>query len=216
MKGGACFPAWSPDGQRIAFNGDPNNLQPANRFGPTQIFVMDADGSHITPIAEGAGVARWSPDGTQLLFCRQILRHSGPHQGTPNNSLSVWIASVDGSRLMRVPGLVLQESGVAWLNNGNAIAFTSRDDKGRRVIKSVRPDGTGSILLVDSKGVDLFNPTLSPDGSELFAEANPIITAFNRNAYNEPSIVLFDLKKKTSILIAQGLNPSILWQPQAQ
>ena len=32
-------PAWSPDGKRIAFS--------SNRFGATEIFVMDADGTNV-------------------------------------------------------------------------------------------------------------------------------------------------------------------------
>jgi TolB protein len=57
------WPAWSPDGKRIAFA--------SNRGGNQQIYVMDADGSHVTPVIHREGRAtapRWTPDGTALYF----------------------------------------------------------------------------------------------------------------------------------------------------
>lgn len=57
------WPAWSPDGARIAFA--------SNRGGNQQIYVMDADGSHVTPVVHREGRAtapRWSPDGKALYF----------------------------------------------------------------------------------------------------------------------------------------------------
>ena len=57
------WPAWSPDGTRIAFA--------SNRGGNQQIYVMDADGSHVTPVVHREGRAtapRWTPDGQALYF----------------------------------------------------------------------------------------------------------------------------------------------------
>jgi hypothetical protein len=48
-------PAWSPDGRRIAFSDR------------GAIFVMEADGSHLAKLSNGAE-PRWSPDGQWLLF----------------------------------------------------------------------------------------------------------------------------------------------------
>ena len=57
------WPAWSPDGTRIAFA--------SNRRGNQQIFVMDADGGNVTPVVHKEGRAtapKWSPDGKTLYF----------------------------------------------------------------------------------------------------------------------------------------------------
>ncbi|NNM77472.1 hypothetical protein HJG53_11195 [Sphingomonas sp. ID1715] len=57
------WPAWSPDGKRIAFAG--------NRRSNYQIFVMDADGGNVrlTANTEGRATApHWSPDGRTIYF----------------------------------------------------------------------------------------------------------------------------------------------------
>jgi TolB protein len=57
------WPAWSPDGKRIAFAG--------NRNSNYQIFVMDADGGNVRLAANTEGRAtapRWSPDGRTIYF----------------------------------------------------------------------------------------------------------------------------------------------------
>lgn len=63
------WPAWSPDGERIAFAG--------NRNGNYQIFLMRADGSDVRLVANTDGRAtspKWTPDGRSIYFtnCRNV------------------------------------------------------------------------------------------------------------------------------------------------
>ena len=59
------LPAFSPDGRRIALAGK-------NSQGDTHLFVMNADGSNLTPVTEGAGelniMPRWGNDSETLYF----------------------------------------------------------------------------------------------------------------------------------------------------
>jgi Tol biopolymer transport system component len=59
------FPTYSPDGRRIALMG-------RNSRGDTQLSVMNADGSNLTPVTDGAGelniMPRWGSDGETLYF----------------------------------------------------------------------------------------------------------------------------------------------------
>lgn len=67
------WPAWSPDGKRIAFASN-------RRSHGYQIFVMDEDGSNVRLIAntEGRGTApRWSPDGKTIYFTNCVEKDYG-------------------------------------------------------------------------------------------------------------------------------------------
>jgi len=60
-----AFPRYSPDGGRIALAG-------RNSRGEMHLFVMDADGSNLTAVTDGAGELnikpQWSGDGETLYF----------------------------------------------------------------------------------------------------------------------------------------------------
>ena len=68
---GGYQPSWSPDGQQILFS----SFKSGSSIGPA-LWVMDADGSnpHLLYKAEGSSRAlegnhaRWSPDGSQVVF----------------------------------------------------------------------------------------------------------------------------------------------------
>ena len=66
-------PAWSPDGRRIAFV---TSAPGEDAFG---LYVMDADGSHLTKVHEVRDVSyapplSWTPDGERIVFW-------GPNRG---------------------------------------------------------------------------------------------------------------------------------------
>ncbi|MGH9821533.1 MAG: TolB family protein, partial [Pyrinomonadaceae bacterium] len=63
------WPAWSPDGTRIAFA--------SNRNSSYQIFTMNPDGSGVKLVAntEGRGTApQWGRDGKRIYFpiCKNV------------------------------------------------------------------------------------------------------------------------------------------------
>jgi len=60
---GDVFPAWSPDGRRIAFQSD--------RDGEFEIYVINADGSNLTRLTGNPAkdvFPAWSPDGSHIAF----------------------------------------------------------------------------------------------------------------------------------------------------
>lgn len=65
-------PSWSPDGQQITYV-DWNE--------PRGVYVMDADGSHVTRLydASEARSPKWSPDGTTIVFANRKWS-SGEHE----------------------------------------------------------------------------------------------------------------------------------------
>jgi hypothetical protein len=63
------WPAWSPDGTKIAFA--------SNRRGSYEIYIMNPDGSGVRKVANNEGRAtapQWTKDGKNIFFplCRKV------------------------------------------------------------------------------------------------------------------------------------------------
>ncbi len=85
--GDSTYPAWSPDGTRLAFT----QLQPD---GTWQIATMAADGTDVRVLTtgDGAGEAAWSPDSTWIAYSRQTTPATDPNFRT-----ILWRMDADGS-----------------------------------------------------------------------------------------------------------------------
>jgi len=90
-------PAWSPDGGKLAFS--------SSRTGQFELYVMNPDGSGVTPV--GGGIAgeepAWSPDGLWIAFARQGDWQCG--------GICVYVVKADGTNLAL---LVFDGYGPAW------------------------------------------------------------------------------------------------------
>jgi Tol biopolymer transport system component len=118
-------PAWSPDGQRIAYVVRESN-------GASDIWVINADGSGAYALTSGPGSSwgpTWSPDGSRLAYT-----HSAPGRAD-----QIWIVGADGSNPRAFtycdPPECVQDGSPAWSPDGSRIAF-------------VRVSGAGAIIPV--------------------------------------------------------------------
>jgi TolB protein len=176
-------PAWSPDGERIAFIID-----------DTEIYVMDADGGNLRNLSNhpaGDFNPVWSPDGRQIAFTS--MRGAFP---------GLYVIDVDGgtARLVREP--IDVNAVVAWSADGTHIAFvTARSsmswvvvievESGAETLTMTNPPGfrgvqwlpAGNLLVTNSSAAYIISPegeflsqftltlplepTLSPDGTEI-------------------------------------------------
>jgi Tol biopolymer transport system component len=128
----ASDPAWSPDGQMIAFA----RLNPG--LGEP-IYVVKADGSrlrNLTPKPVGAYAdPAWSPDGRKIAF---VSDRDG------NSEVYVMNANGSGQRsLTRNPAF---DADPAWSADGRKIAFVSNRD-GSYGIYIMNADGSGQRRL---------------------------------------------------------------------
>jgi Tol biopolymer transport system component len=159
---GGLFPAWAPNGRKIAFTG-----LTARGDG---IFLMNPDGSrrenlHTKPTA--AECTTWSPDSRKIAFCG--------HNGDGN--WAVWIMDADGSnqRQLTRPTLV-EPAGTGgdyptmFSPDGTKILFSAGQFSGRELYV-INVDGTGRRRLTNWDGADGANAWL-PDGRIVFAHFN--------------------------------------------
>jgi TolB protein len=133
----ASVPAWSPDGDRIAFYDN------TDRRYPGAIYVIDADGTARKELpnttTEQPGLA-WSPDGERIVFAKYSDSHS-----------DLCVTNADGTELTRLTDTRgRNEVAPTWSPDGEKIAFLSgpygQDTTELWVIDA---DGTGRTHIAD-------------------------------------------------------------------
>jgi Tol biopolymer transport system component len=187
------YPAWSPDGTKIAFASD--------REGNWEIYVMDATpGSSPTRLTDHSSTdtaPAWSPDGTKIAFTSDragnddlyvmdasdgssptlLLSHdqsiSNPvwsHDGEKiafqlfDGDIYVMNATV-GSDITNLTMNGLFNEHPAWSSDGTQIAFTSKRDDNRDIYV-MDADGSNQTRLTDHSLPDT-KPIWSLDGTQI-------------------------------------------------
>jgi Tol biopolymer transport system component len=131
---GGDTPAWSPDGQTIAFS-----TTRENSFNPN-LYVMNADGSgqrRVTQDAMHVWGSSWSPDGRRLAFVSCI-----PNPGT----CDIYVSNVDGSSQQQLTNNPGPSQNPAWSPDGQSIAFQ------RIRMSSVPRDVSTELYLMNADG----------------------------------------------------------------
>jgi TolB protein len=119
------FPAWSPDGKKIAYNG----LQPGSRN--TDVYLMDKDGNNIQKLTDSPRFDEnptWSLDGTKIVFQTERDRNfeiysmnvDGSDQESLSNSPADELWPSFGFRIMPqiLPGFSFQKSSQLFIEPG--------------------------------------------------------------------------------------------------
>ena len=106
IEGRKGTPAWSPDGERIAFT-----ASVPEEGGGIVIYVVNADGTGLKALTERGGLAyqpAWSPDGKKIAF--------GLYQDT---GMDIYLMNADGSGRTRLTNAPRANGGAVWSPDGS-------------------------------------------------------------------------------------------------
>ena len=146
------FPAWSPDGRRIAFVSD--RAEP----GVFHLYVANADGSGMKALTTGEDTADWpvwSPDGRFIYF--DLAK--GDAVGIAR------IPSDGGAITDLVSNEEASDAHVSIAPDGKLAAFDSnRETDGLRKVYTMAIDATGVRIITLNPHSNSF-PAWSPDGT---------------------------------------------------
>ena len=126
---GNFLPAWSPDGNSIAFV--------SGRSGSPDVWTIADDGSTPRQITFSGGnlLPAWSPDGTKLAFV-------SARTGVPQ----IWVMNADGANPIQLT-TEANNSVPAWSPDGRRIAFWSGNESGFGQIWVMDADGSNKKQL---------------------------------------------------------------------
>lgn len=172
------------------------------------IELIDADGSHLTPLAEGTNPA-WSPDGTTIAFSSitKVSEENDPkaRKTSLRPQCSIAVMNGDGTHLQTL----LQRSSCDWLPqwspDGKRIAFTSMIEE---------PFST-DLYVMNADGSDLQKMTRDGVSSHAAWSPDSQQIAFESKGDDIYGLLLKD-PQPHRLTILSGTNSSPSWSPDGR
>jgi hypothetical protein len=158
VEGGACQPAWSPDGSRLAFVSP--CLRNAQVYIDSRIYVLEFDTAQIVelPVPPSSFDPDWSPDGNSILFTTAQ---------DANRAKIYRFDLIDGS-IHHMSGDLRLNIDPTWSPDGTHIVFVSTRHGGFYLYTMPNDPGAEATLLTRSGSLNNYKPTWSVRGKIAF------------------------------------------------
>ncbi len=159
-NGNHGYPAWSPDGKRLAFYGYHDEKR------TWSIHTVNSDGTNKKRLTHAKykldNMPVWSPDGTKIVFAREYW------DSTDVRQYELWIMNADGSEERQLKAL--SGGGPRFLPDGRLLFHSEYKDK-ESEITIADIEGKNVIHLTDNEAEE-WDPKLSPDGKHIVFSSN--------------------------------------------
>jgi Tol biopolymer transport system component len=195
LRGGACPTDWSPDGAKLLITACGEGTYDNCAAGKPVVLVLDSNGKNMAQLVEGYA-ARWSPDGSLIVFCRHLRGLTGPG--------SIWIADGDGKNERQIIEDRFSLLEASWFPDGKSVVFSSNRHDDRDTVFRVNSDGSNLQEIANDKHFSLFAADVSPDATQLVVQGI--------KSSNDWRVLLFDLRTHHISTLAHGLHQSVLWE----
>ncbi|NER13521.1 DUF5050 domain-containing protein [Leptobacterium flavescens] len=190
------YPAWSPDGKKIAFYSYHDGKK------TWSIHTVNIDGTNRKRLTHAKNkwdsTPSWSADGKKILFAREYKDPEGIWQ------YEIWIMNSDGSGEKQIKPLV---GGNCSFTPDGRIVYSAefRDKKSEIYIADV--DGK-NITALTNNGTNAWHPKISPDGKHI---------AFSSDRSGDREIYVMNIdgsnQKRLTNSIGSDGGPS--WSPDS-
>jgi len=146
------WPAWSPDGSRIAFISDLS--------GEEELYIVPQDGSKpAEQMTRGGSAMRyqpdWSPDGKYIAFS--------------DKDGKVWVVTVADHKLVEVVDAPRnQVRDHTWSPNGNFLAFSMATTRSGFSSIYIWSSADGKVRRLTDGSFNSYNPAWDPQGNYLY------------------------------------------------
>jgi len=165
------FPgSWAPDGGRLAFTRChlPRFYGAHDFEDRCAVYVVDADGTGMTKLADSALEPDWSPDGKHIVFV-SMRDHTGfviADEDTDRYAGELYTMDADGGHQRRLTVTPrLDESLPRWSPHGVRIAFVRRGQAFTTRLFQINGDGTCTTAITGIDGDTSYDfPTWIPVG----------------------------------------------------
>jgi len=198
MAGGACQPAWSPNGEKLVFISP--CAQDTREYPESHLYTVNLDGSGLTALPASSGGdfdPAWSPDGTQIAFT-----------STRDGYSQIYVFKLGDDKVQRL----------TWTDPATPARQPAWNPSGSQIAYSLRKYDAWQIWVMDVNGIDpqhvIFSkidlwdgqPAWSPDGTRLiFSQSKKVsLTTW---------LMVYDLKNQSSGYATHVENGSFAGHP---